>query len=146
MQLLERISFLLRSSAAAAAATPLLIILQTYARAGPDTARAVWQCPGILEALQGLLQSAVMLSADVMTVVRLLSSSSAQLLKAVASSGKWLHLAHSAGLVKGGGGPTKRGSISLHSDTPCLLTDAFILVPYVHAPNTSSVLATEDLG
>ncbi|KAL3145854.1 hypothetical protein ABBQ38_015223 [Trebouxia sp. C0009 RCD-2024] len=89
--LLERISFLLRSPAAAAAASPLLLILQAYARAGADTARAVWQCPGMLEALQGLLQRAATLSADVMTVVRLLSSSSAQMLKAVASSGLLAH-------------------------------------------------------
>lgn len=97
LQLLERISFLLRSPAAAAAASPLLLILQTYARAGADTARAVWQCPGMLEALQGLLQSTATLSADVMTVVRLLSSSSAQMLKAVASSGKLAAFAHAAG-------------------------------------------------
>ena len=90
MQLLERISFLLRSPAAAPAASPLLLILQTYARAGADAARAVWQCPGMLKALQGLLQSTLTLSVDAMAVIRLLASSSSQMLKAVASSGKYL--------------------------------------------------------
>ena len=91
LQLLERVSFLLRSPAAAAAASPLLLILQTYARAGADAARAVWQCPGILKALQGLLQSTLTLAVDAMAVLRLLASSSSQMMKAVASSGKKLH-------------------------------------------------------
>ena len=92
MQLLERISFLLRSPAAAAAASPLLLILQTYARAGADAARAVWQCPGMLKAVQGLLQSTLPLAGDAMAVLRLLASSSSQMMKAVASSGKKLLL------------------------------------------------------
>ena len=93
MQLLERISFLLRSPAAVAAASPLLVILQSYARAGADAARAVWQCPGMLKALQGLLQDAagsMALAAGTMAVVRLLASSCAPLLEAAASSGKHL--------------------------------------------------------
>ena len=92
MQLLERISFLLRSPAAATAASPLLLILQTYARAGADAARAVWQCPGMLQALQGLLQGTQTLVIDAMAVLRLLASSSSQMMQAVASSGKKLHL------------------------------------------------------
>lgn len=139
MQLLERISFLLRSPAAAAAASPLLLILQAYARAGADTARAVWQCPGMLEALQGLLQRAATLSADVMTVVRLLSSSSAQMLKAVASSGKLAALATHCRSCRGAG-----GLIPLQPAMPCLLTDASSLVPYVHELYTSRVLATPE--
>ena len=91
MQLLERISFLLRSPASTSATSPLLVILQTYARSGTDTARAVWQCPGMLKGLQGLLQGAagsMSLAAGALTVVRLLASSSAQMLREVASSGK----------------------------------------------------------
>ena len=95
MQLLERISFLLRSTAATSSFSPLLGILQSYARAGADTARAVWQCPGMLKALKGLLQPAadsIVLAATAMTVVRLLASSSTHMLRAVASSGKQCQL------------------------------------------------------
>lgn len=91
MQLLERVSFLLRSPASSSATSPLLVILQTYARGGADTARAVWHCPGMLKALQGLLQGAagsMSLAAGAMTAVRLLASSAAHMLRDIASSGK----------------------------------------------------------
>ena len=96
VQVLERISFLLRSPAAVSATTPLLVTLQAYARAGADTAKAVWQCPGMQKALQGLLEEpagsmssaeAAGIAACAMTVVRLLASSSPQMLNAVAASG-----------------------------------------------------------
>ena len=96
LQVLERISFLLRSPAAAAATSPLLAILQAYARAGADAARAVWQCPGILNALQGHLQSPAADAASddkssylaaALATVRLLAASSSQLFQAVLSSG-----------------------------------------------------------
>ena len=97
VQVLERISFLLRSPAASPATTPLLAILQAYIRAGADAARAVWQCPGMLKALQGLLQGPAdclpaaktdNMPATALSIVRLLASSSPQLLISIASSGR----------------------------------------------------------
>ena len=101
MQILERASFLLRSPAAVSATTPVLVILQAYARAGADASRAVWQCPGMQKALQGLLQApadSLMKSngdsgaVSALTVVRLLASSSVQTLAAVISSGTTQHM------------------------------------------------------
>ncbi|KAA6423692.1 MAG: hypothetical protein FRX49_06263 [Trebouxia sp. A1-2] len=92
MQVLERISFLLRSPAALSATTPLLVILQSYTMAGVDAARAVWRCPGMQKALQGLLQGpagslpsdrAAELSASALITVRMLASSDAQLFTVV---------------------------------------------------------------
>ncbi|KAL0046547.1 hypothetical protein WJX82_003367 [Trebouxia sp. C0006] len=100
MQVLERISFLLRSPAALSATTPLLVILQSYIRAGADAARAVWQCPGMQKALQGLIQGpagslpsdrAAELSASALSIVRMLASSDSQLFTAVMSSGLLMH-------------------------------------------------------
>ncbi|DBA68651.1 TPA: hypothetical protein ACH3X2_013454 [Trebouxia sp. C0005] len=100
MQVLERISFLLRSPAALSATTPLLVILQSYTMAGVDAARAVWRCPGMQKALQGLLQGpagslpsdrAAELSASALITVRMLASSDAQLFTVVVSSGLLLH-------------------------------------------------------
>lgn len=100
LQVLERISFLLRSPAALSASTPLLVILQSYVRAGADAARAVWRCPGMQKALQGLLQGpvgslpldrAAELSASALSIVRMLASSGSQLFTAVIASGTALH-------------------------------------------------------
>ncbi|DBA80705.1 TPA: hypothetical protein ACH3X1_007944 [Trebouxia sp. C0004] len=100
MQVLERISFLLRSPAALSATTPLLVILQSYIRAGADAARAVWQCPGMQKALQGLLQEPTgslsldrtgELSASALSLVRMLASSDSSLFTAVMSSGLLMH-------------------------------------------------------
>ncbi|KAL0037871.1 hypothetical protein WJX79_003110 [Trebouxia sp. C0005] len=99
-EVLERISFLLRSPAALSATTPLLVILQSYTMAGVDAARAVWRCPGMQKALQGLLQGpagslpsdrAAELSASALITVRMLASSDAQLFTVVVSSGLLLH-------------------------------------------------------
>ncbi len=96
LQVLERISFLLRSPAALSATTPLLVILQSYMRAGADAARAVWGCPGMQKALKGLLQGpagslplhrAAELSASALSIVRLLAASDTQLFTAVIASG-----------------------------------------------------------
>lgn len=100
LQVLERISFLLRSPAALSATTPLLVILQSYIRAGADAAGAVWQCPGIQKALQGLLQGptgslpldrAAELSGSALSIVRMLASSDSQLFAVVMSSGSPLY-------------------------------------------------------
>ncbi len=106
LQVLERISFLLRSPAALSATTPLLVILQSYIRAGADAARAVWQCPGMRKALQGLIQGpagslpsdrAAELSASALSIVRMLASSDSQLFTAVMSSGSPLNTTQQEG-------------------------------------------------
>jgi len=100
LQVLERISFLLRSPAALSATTPLLVILQSYIRAGADAARAVWGCPVMQKALQGLLQGpagslpldrAAELSASALSIVRMLLSSDSQLFTAMIASGNPLY-------------------------------------------------------
>lgn len=68
--------------------------------AGVDAARAVWRCPGMQKALQGLLQGpagslpsdrAAELSASALITVRMLASSDAQLFTVVVSSGSPLY-------------------------------------------------------
>lgn len=91
-QVLQRISFLLKSPVYESATTPLLAILQAYARAGADTARAVWQCPGMQQGLLGILKGKAEGrttggAANAMAVIRLLASVSHQMTQAVAASG-----------------------------------------------------------
>ena len=93
LQILERISFLLRSVEHQSACTPLLAVLSAYARAGTDTARAVWQCPGMQQGLIKLLRNSWeehdhSVAANVLAVIRQIGSVSQQLMQAVTSSGK----------------------------------------------------------
>lgn len=94
LQLLERISFLLRSAEHQSACTPLLAILQAYARAGLDTARAVWQCRGMQQGLIKVLNSAYeqgsynAAAAAAMAVVRQLASVSPDMMQAITASGQ----------------------------------------------------------
>ena len=90
--MLNRISYLLQNPAASAAHPPLLRILNTYLRAGPDATRAVWQCPGLQQALQGALgQSGASTAATVQELalesLQLLVQGSQGIAKAVRASG-----------------------------------------------------------
>ena len=90
--MLNRISYLLQNPAASGAHPPLLRILNTYLRAGPDATWAVWQCPGLQQALQGALgqsgsPTAAMVHDMALESLQLLVQGSQGIAKAVRASG-----------------------------------------------------------
>ncbi len=90
--MLNRISYLLQNPASSAAHPLLLRILNTYLRAGPDATRAVWQCPGLQQALQGALghsgsPTAVAVQILALESLQLLLQGSQGIAKAVQASG-----------------------------------------------------------